>query len=82
MGGLGLDSLINGGISNWDRKHRKIWDHGGTIINSIQDIWASDTIKTSNAKADIDKWQIFLLTQNKNLNHGQTFMKFLLYAKY
>lgn len=40
----------------------EIGDHGGTIINSIQDIWAVDTIKTSNVKADIDKGQIFLFT--------------------
>lgn len=40
----------------------EIGDHRGTIINSIQDIWAADTIKTSNVKADIDKGQIFLFT--------------------
>lgn len=43
-------------------KSTEIGNHGGTIINSIQDIWAADTIKTSNVKADIDKGQILLFT--------------------
>ena len=49
-------------VSVTEAESTEIGDHGGTLINSIQDIWAADTIKTSNVKADIDEWQIFLFT--------------------
>lgn len=52
-------------VSVTGAENTEIRIHGKSIINSIQDIWAVDTIKTSNAKTDIDKCKYPCLQRTK-----------------